>query len=192
MGNQLIIAVIAILLLFYFKSIVKLALLIVAAFILYMLAKSEIGFGFSGDWSLTDIFNKGQEIKEVAENEWNKLKTQELFDRETQKEVKEPPKNETQIVNGCYQGKQMLAKGTPVYWEEGMPLEIIPFKACYEGCEYTIGDELSGDFFNDDEGRVGRQGNWTSTGQSCCPTGQIWLVNEQMCCEPNTVCLRIN
>jgi hypothetical protein len=177
MVNQLIIAVIAILiLLFYFKSIVKVALFIVVAFILYVLAKNEIGF--SVDWSLTDIFNKGQEIKEVAENEWNKLKTQEL-------EVKEP------LVNVCYQGQQMLAKGTPVYWKEGMPLEMIPFKACYQGCEYKIGDELSGDFFNDDEGRVGRQGNWTSTGQSCCPIGKRWVESQQMCCEPNTVCLRI-
>lgn len=185
MVNQLFIAVIAILiLLFYFKSILKVILFIVVAYILYMLAiTNEIGF--SGDWSLTDIFSKGQEIKEVAKSEWNKLKTQELLVREPSKEVKELPKNV------CYQGKQMMAKGTPVYWEEGMPLEIIPFKACYKGCEYTIGDGLSGDFFNDDEGRVGRQGNWTSTGQSCCPTGEIWVESQQMCCEPNTVCLRI-
>ena len=185
--DQIIFAIIAVLILYILLKSLKVVVFIVIVFAVLYFALKDSNFSFFGDGGLTDLLKKGQEIKTKAENEWNEWQTQQT--QPQQQRTPPPEAKPSDDENGCYPGKQIFASGNSVYWKEGMDTDIIPTEACHEGCKYKI--LADHEFESDENGFMYRVGTWFSTGESCCPTGQRWVESEQMCCEQGTLCLII-
>lgn len=175
-----------ILLILYFRSIIKIVILLFIVLMLTQINFSNLGFLGGGDW--TDAFKKTVDKGQVViKEQLDKMQTQTQTPRiiETPKII-EPPKSD----NVCQVGNVIYGKGDTVVWNDGESLNVIPFTACYLGCEYAMPDELAGKFFWVGD-RVGRLGDWKSTGVSCCPPGERWVVDAKMCCKQGEMCLRI-
>lgn len=175
--------IIAIGILYIFRKIVTAILIpiVLLGIAIYLYLNGDIGINGGGEW-LDSLKEKSSELQHTAQETWKKINEQ------TPQQM--PPKQmqTTKPQNSCYAGETVYGTGKFVHWNEGMDTSIIPSEVCYQGCKYTT-DTI--DFEVDVHERLARLGNWVNSGESCCPSDQIWFVNEQMCCEPNTVCLRI-